>query len=299
MQRVVVLGGTGFIGQTLCEMLARAGIKATVPTRSHTAGKRLAHLSNVTVINADVHQPSVLKTVLAGHDAVVNLVAILHGSQQQFERTHVRLVEQLAGACVETNVHRVVHVSALGADASAPSMYQRSKAAGEAVLQQHPQLHTTVLRPSVVFGAQDKFLNLFATLTRLTPVLPLAGANTKFAPVWVNDVATAIVQALFTPGSSGHTIDCVGPDIFQLRELVGLCARWQGKRVWVIGLPHALGLVQATALEFAPGPTLMSRDNVRSMDIDNIASPSSTAWSLSKLGIEATSLMAIGPTYIG
>lgn len=298
MKRVVVLGGTGFIGQNLCEQLARAGIKATVPTRSPQAGKRLAHLPNVTVVPTDVHQPDALTPLLAGHDAVVNLVAILHGSPAQFERTHVQLVDTIAKACLAAKVQRVVHVSALGASADAPSEYQRSKAAGEAKLQQHPQLRTTVLRPSVVFGAQDAFLNLFAALVRLTPVLPLAGANTRFAPVWVADVASAIVQSLRTPQSVGQVVDCVGPDVFKLRELVKLCARWQNRWVGVLGLPHALGMAQATLLEFAPGPTLMSRDNVRSMLVDNVANPNASTWGLDNLGIQPTSLLAIGPTYI-
>ena len=298
MKRVVVLGGTGFIGQSLCEQLARAGIKATVPTRNLQAGKRLAHLPNVTVVQTDVHQREALTQLLAGHDAVVNLVAILHGSPAQFERAHVQLVDTLGTACLAAQVQRVVHVSALGASTDAPSEYQRSKAAGEAKLQQHPQLRTTVLRPSVVFGAQDKFLNLFAALVRLTPILPLAGANTRFAPVWVADVASAIVQSLLTPQSAGQVVDCVGPDVFKLRELVGLCARWQGRRVAVLGLPQALGLAQATLLEFAPGPTLMSRDNVRSMLVDNVANPNADTWRLENLGIQAASLMAIGPTYI-
>ncbi|UFS55635.1 complex I NDUFA9 subunit family protein [Comamonadaceae bacterium M7527] len=298
MKRVVVLGGTGFIGQSLCEQLARAGIKATVPTRSPQAGKRLAHLPTVTVVQTDVHQPDALTQLLAGHDAVVNLVAILHGSPAQFERTHVQLADTLAKACLAANVLRVVHVSALGASADAPSEYQRSKAAGEATLLQHPQLHTTVLRPSVVFGAQDAFLNLFAALVRLTPVLPLAGADTRFAPVWVADVASAIVQSLRTPQSVGQVVDCVGPDVFKLRELVKLCARWQNRWVGVLGLPQALGMVQATMLEFAPGPTLMSRDNVRSMQVDNIANANAHTWRLERLGIQPASLLAIGPTYI-
>lgn len=298
MKRVVVLGGTGFVGQSLCEQLARAGIKATVPTRSPQAGKRLAHLPNVTVVQADVHQPDALTPLLAGHDAVVNLVAILHGSPARFERTHVQLVATLAEACVAANVQRVVHVSALGASADAPSHYQRSKAAGEAALRHHPQLRTTVLRPSVVFGARDQFLNLFATLVRLTPVLPLAGANTRFAPVWVTDVANAIVQSLLTPQSAGQVVDCVGPDVLKLRELVQLCAHWQGKRVAVLGLPQALGMAQAALLEFAPGPTLMSRDNVRSMLVDNVANPNAGTWRLENLGIQPSGLMAIGPTYI-
>jgi uncharacterized protein YbjT (DUF2867 family) len=298
MKRVLVLGGTGFIGANVCELLARAGIKATVPTRSHAQAKRLAHLPTVTVLHADIHQPDALRALLSGHDAVINLVAILHGSEQQFERTHVDLVRTLANACDATGVHRVVHVSALGAHAHAPSMYQRSKAAGEAVLRQHDDLQLTVLRPSVVFGAQDKFLNLFATLTKLTPIVPLAGARTRFAPVWVDDVAQAIVQALRLPHTVGQVVDCVGPDVFTLRELVQLCARWQHTRTWVLGLPRALGMLQAALLEFAPGPTLMSRDNVRSMDVDNIADANSAAWSLAQLGIHPSSLVSIGPRYI-
>jgi uncharacterized protein YbjT (DUF2867 family) len=154
-------------------------------------------------VECDVHDEAALTRLVAGHDAVVNLVAILHGTGAAFQRAHVELPQKLARACAATGVRRVVHVSALGAAPGAASLYQRSKAAGEQALQA-AGLQLTVLRPSVIFGAEDQFLNLFARLQRVFPVMPLAGAQARFQPVWVEDVAQAVVHALQWPGTAGQ-----------------------------------------------------------------------------------------------
>ena len=190
--KILILGGTGFVGRALCEALVEQGGHAlTVPTRAPARHKPVAMLPGVTLVRADVHDPASLTRLLAGCDAVVNLVAILHGIEAAFQRVHVDLPTRLAHAMQGAGVRRLVHVSALGVpDASAgpaPSRYLRSKAQGEHVLHQAAQaghLDLTVLRPSVIFGAQDRFLNLFADLQTLFPVMPLGGADARFQPVW-------------------------------------------------------------------------------------------------------------------
>jgi NADH dehydrogenase len=175
-------------------------------------------------------------------------------------------------------------------------LYQRSKAAGEAVLQA-ARLDLTLLRPSVIFGPQDRFLNLFARLQSVFPVMPLAGARTRFQPVWVEDVASAVVCCLQDPRTVGQTIECAGPDVLTLAELVRLAGRWGSRERPVLPLPLALGRLQAALMELAPGEPLMSRDNVDSMRVDNVAS--GTLPGLSFLGIAATSVRAVAPAYLG
>ena len=174
--RVLVLGGSGFVGRHVCEQLARLGWQITVPTRRAVHAASVQSLPGLTVIEASVHQEDDLVRLMPGHDAVVNLVAVLHGSEERFESVHVALPGKIANAMKKAGVKRLVHVSALGADLQGPSMYQRSKARGEAVLQ-GAGLQLTVLRPSVIFGAEDKFLNLFADLQKVAPFMPLAGSG--------------------------------------------------------------------------------------------------------------------------
>jgi NADH dehydrogenase len=249
-------------------------------------------LPMVSVVQADVHDPAQLAALLPGHDAVINLIAILHGTQAQFDKAHVQLPALLAKACLVAGVNRLVHISALGADMNAPSMYQRSKAHGEQVLQEHvPQgLALTVLRPSVIFGEDDAFINVFAKLQALAPVVPLAGAHTRFQPVWVHDVAQAVVYAVMHPATAGPSYELVGPQIFTLQQLVEHAGIWAQHPRWVIPLPNALAYVQAWVMEHLPGPTLMSRDNVASMQVDNVAS--GAALGLSALGVPTPASLA-------
>jgi len=163
MNNILLLGGTGFVGRQICEQLVRAGLRVTVPTRREVNARAVQPLPGVTVLEADVHDEAELARLLPGHDAVVNLVGVLHGNQQRFERAHVELPRKLARAMQAAGIRRLVHVSALGASADGPSLYQRSKAAGEAALRE-AGLELTLLRPSVIFGAGDSFLTLFARL---------------------------------------------------------------------------------------------------------------------------------------
>ena len=273
MKKILVLGGTGFVGRHLCQALTRVPYSVTVPTRDLSRAPALRALAGLELVPADVHDEAALARLLAGHDAAVNLVAILHGSAFEFERVHVGLVKKIVGACVTAEVQRLVHVSALGAAQDAPSMYQRSKAAAEAVIQASA-LDWSVLRPSVIFGEGDRFLTLFARLQAVLPVMPLAGADTVFQPVWVGDVVEAIVQCLQRGDTAKRVYEACGPERFSLRQLVQMAGRWSGHARPVVGLPTSMARLQALLMELAPGPTLMSRDNLDSMKVDNVASGS-------------------------
>ena len=298
--RILVLGGSGFVGRHVCEHLVRAGCDVTVPTRRPDRATAVQTLPGVTVLRANVHDDAALQSLVRGHDAVINLIAILHGSAAQFEAAHVRLPQRLAQAMHAAGVRRLVHVSALGADPAGPSNYQRSKGHGETVLQQ-ADLALTILRPSVIFGAEDRFLNLFARLQRLAPVLPLAGGRTRFQPVWVVDVAQAVVHCALNPNTAGQTFETCGPDVYTLAELVRLSGQWSGlcggRGRLVVPMPLWMGYPQALAMELLPGEPLMSRDNLASMRVDNVASEQVPG--LSALGIQAASLAGVAPGYLG
>ena len=252
--QVAVLGGTGFVGHAVCEHLVErsggAGGRIVVPTRRLRHGLAIQPLPTVQLVQANVHDDRDLARVLAGCDAVVHLVAILHGSEAEFDRVHVQLPRRVAAACKAAGVRRVVHVSALGVAPDAPSRYLRSKAAGEQVWRDSG-LDVTVLRPSVIFGARDRFLNLFAQLQTLAPFVPLGGAHARFQPVWVEDVAEAVVRCLDQPATIGQIVECAGPQQYTLAELVQLAGRLSGHPrpvQRVIGVqqigPGQIGLVQ-------------------------------------------------------
>jgi uncharacterized protein YbjT (DUF2867 family) len=301
LNRVLVLGGTGFVGRHVCEKLTRQNIHVTLPTRRRSNAQNVQSLPMLDVLEVNIHDPAALAALVAGHDAVVNLIAILHGDEVSFERAHVDLPKKLAAACQQAGVKRLVHVSALGAAIDGPSMYQRSKARGEAALQA-AGLDLTILRPSVIFGADDKFLNLFAKLQQVFPVMPLAGAGTKFQPVWVEDVAQAVVNSLsqhFSP--ENQIIEACGPDVLTLKELVQISAiaagvnRGCGRTV--LALPPFLGKLQAMAMRLLPGEPLISQDNLDSMQVDNVGT--GRLPNLQTLGITPSALAAIVPTYLG
>jgi uncharacterized protein YbjT (DUF2867 family) len=305
--KIIVLGGSGFIGRHVCEKLAAAGHSITVPTRRLSGAAHLQPLPRLQLQQCDVHDSAQLAQVVAGHDVLINLIAVLHGNAQRFDAVHVQLVRSIVAACKAGGVPRVVHISALGAGPDAPSMYQRSKAQGEAVLAAaSAQLDVRMLRPSVVFGAEDKLLNLFASLQKIAPLMPLAGADTQFQPVWVEDVAQAVLQLATTahlPTCAGAAhptnpavYEACGPQVLTLRELVQLAGRCVGAQRPVLSLPAPLAHLQAWVMEHLPGEPLMSRDNLDSMRVPNIAS--GHAPGLAQLGITPSSITAIAPTYL-
>ncbi len=297
IERIVVLGGTGFVGRAVCERLVErsAGGRITVPTRRLPRAAPIRHLPTVEPVAADVHDEQALARVLAGHDAVINLVAILHGSRRDFEHVHVALPQRLVQACAAAGVKRVIHVSALGVALDAPSEYLRSKAAGEDALRRGG-LDLTILRPSVIFGAEDRFMNLFARLSALAPFMPLGGASAQMQPVWVEDVASAIVTALDRAQTIGQTFECAGPQVVTLGELVRLAGRVAGHERPVLPLPGALARLQALAMELLPGEPLLSRDNLASLTVPNVAT--GRLPGLQALGITPAALEAVLPTYL-
>ena len=303
MKKILILGGTGFVGAHLCEKLAQLPCRITVVTRRRENARHLQMLPMLDVAVANELNSASLASLIDGHDAVINLIAILHGNEASFDKAHVQLPLELTRACQSVGQRRLIHVSSLGASLDAPSMYQRSKARGEAVLQS-AGLDLSMIRPSVVFGAGDKFLNVFAKLQKVFPVIPLAGSQARFQPVWVEDVATAIVRCLegeYAQASIGKIYEACGPDIFTLKELVQKAGLYsginEGKGRPVFGLPDALGQLQAAMMELAPGEPLMSRDNLAAMKVDNISSGQMPG--LQALGIEPAALDAIAPSYLG
>ncbi|MFO1197924.1 MAG: complex I NDUFA9 subunit family protein [Burkholderiaceae bacterium] len=299
--RILVVGGSGFLGRHVVARLSARNARVIVPTRRRERARHLLLLPTVDVVESGT-SPRELAALLEGCDAAVNLVGILQGRWgtpygPEFAEAHVALPGRLAAACAQAGVRRLVHVSALGVgpDAGAlPSMYLRSKADGERAIRDTPGIDWTILRPSVVFGPEDRFLNMFARAQRLAPVLPIPRAHTRFQPVYVGDVAQAVVNALETPETIGRTYELAGPEVFTLEALVRLAGRWSGHERPVWALPFTLGQLQASILARVPGPTLMSRDNFDSMAIDNVASGPVAP----ELGIVPTPLAAVAPTYL-
>lgn len=297
---VLILGGSGFVGRALCEQLTRefgAGVRITVPTRRLRQAQGVQSLPTVTVVQADVFKD--LPRLVAGHDVVVNLIAILQGSAAAFERVHVELPRRIAAAMHAAGVRRLVHVSALGVSPQAPSRYLRSKAAGEAVLQLAAQtqgLDLTLVRPSLVVGAGDRSVNLFAGLQAVFPVMPLGGAGAVMQPVWVQDLARALVAVLRRPDAVGQTYEIAGPRALTLGDLVRLAGQVAGHPRPVLALPGPLAALQALAMECLPGEPLLSRDNLASLSVPNV--PGGTLPGLVELGITPASLEAVLPTYL-
>jgi NADH dehydrogenase len=277
---ILVVGGSGFIGRHLVAALAARGVSVTVPSRRRERAKHLLLLPTVEVVEANVHERGVLSRLVRGRDAVINLTGILHSRRGRrdergpndygpdFARVHVELPQALVSACRATGVRRLLHMSALGAAQDAPSEYLRSKGVGENVVLAADDLDTAVFRPSVVFGPDDAFLNMFARLARL-PVLALACPQARFQPVYVGDVVQAFLAALERPDAVGKRYDLCGPKVYTLRELVEYVCAATGRKRLVLGLSDALSYLQARLLEWTPGP-LMSRDNYRSMQVPSV-----------------------------
>ncbi|NMG75304.1 NAD-dependent epimerase/dehydratase family protein [Aromatoleum diolicum] len=299
MERVVLIGGSGFVGRVIANRLSLSGISVLVPTRRRSRAGALLPIPTVDVEEADIHDPATLTRLLAGADAVVNLVGILHSRSgspygADFARAHVELPRKIVAACRAASVPRLIHISALGASANAPSEYLRSKAAGEdAVRAAGDDPAWTILRPSVMFGREDNFLNLFARLAGLFPVLPLAGAHARFQPVCVEDVAEVVWRCLLDATSIGQTWELAGPTVYTLRQLVEYVSELSGHPRPIIALPQGLAMLQARLMELAPQP-MMSRDNVRSMRVDNVASGAPLPF-----GMIPAALEVVAPTYIG
>ncbi len=276
MSKILVIGGSGFIGSHVVARLAQDGHELRVPTRLRQRAKHLILLPTVDVTEADVHDDRALDHLVTGVDAVVNLVGVLHSRAgnpygHDFAQAHVALPRRILDACYKAGTRRLVHASAVGATQDSPSEYLRSKAAGEEVLiAARARIDATVLRPSVVFGPEDRFLNLFAALNRCFPAILLACPEAKFQPVHVADVAECVARCLWDRSSIHHHYDLCGPRVYTLRDLVKFSGTASGRWRPVIGLPESIAYLQAWAMEWLPGK-LLTRDNLRSMRVDCVS----------------------------
>ena len=272
VRSVCIIGGTGFLGGHVVQQLAARGIRVLVPARRRERAKGLIVLPTVEVINADVHDPQTLERMVAGADAVISLAGILHQRHAgDFARVHTELPRKIVDACRACGVRRLVHVSALKAMHDAPSEYLRSKADGEQQIRvaQASAIRTTIFRPSVIFGPEDHFLNLFARLAQALPAIVLACPTARFQPVYVEDVARAIVESLELAHTYDRNIELCGPTTYTLQELVKyVCAVRQIERP-ILPLNDEMSFVMAWMMEWMP-LKLMSRDNYNSMKVDSV-----------------------------
>jgi uncharacterized protein YbjT (DUF2867 family) len=297
-QKVALIGGSGFIGSHLINALVDLGKNVRVATRRRVNAQHLTLLP-IDVIECDIHDPVQLAAFIDQADAVINLVGVLQGRRgdpygPEFAKAHVELPRKIAAACEAKGVRRLLHMSAIGADSQGPSMYLRSKGDGEKAIRESG-LDWTLFRSSVVFGPEDNLLNQFAFLERVFPVIPLACADAQFQPVFVGDVAKAMVNVLDLDAANGHTYELAGPHVYTLAELVRFAGATIGKHARIIKLPDSLGRLQAMTMEMAPGEPIISRDNLDSMQTPNIASGPLAP----ELGLdEPASIEAIAPLYL-
>lgn len=300
VQSLCILGGTGFVGHQVVSQLASGGRRIKVLTRHRERHRDLLVVPAVDVVEADVHDSAVLREHFRDCDAVIHLVGILNEKGRDgrgFRAAHVELPRKIVQACRETGVRRILHMSALHADAAkGPSHYLRTKGEGEDLVHAAAAegLLVTSFRPSVIFGPKDNFINRFAGLLRFAPFFfPLACPDARFAPVYVGDVARAFAVALEDPRSFGRRYDLCGPRVYTLKEIVELTARAFGLRRRIIGLNDTLSRLQARLLEFVPGKPF-SMDNYLSLQVDSVCRDGN---GLQQLGITPTALEAIVPRY--
>jgi len=295
LRKICVLGGSGFVGSSVVAKLDQAGYSVTVLTRRRDSGKHLFLLPNVNVVECDVMNDRELAAGVDGADAVVNLIGILHqGGGASFDAIHHQLPARLAKICEASGIKRLVQMSSLQADAKAPSEYLRTKAAGEAALLAFAQkINITIFRPSVIFGRGDRFINLFAALIRFLPVVLLAKPNARFQPVWVEDVASCFVASIRDTRTYGQVYELAGPKVYSFRQLVQQVMSVLGVQRPLLGLCNMLSYAQAFMMELLP-VKLMSRDNVRSMEVDSVSQQPFPEI----FGLEPASLEAVIPEYL-
>lgn len=288
---IVILGGTGFVGRKLVAMLVARGERVRVLSRNAGHHRDLRLLPGVELRAADPYARADLDAAFVDADAVVNLVGILNErgfSGKGFRKAHVELTEGVLAACARANVARLIQMSALRAG-EGESHYLRTRGEAEARVKRS-QLAWTLIRPSVIFGQGDGLYTRFAGLLRLLPMLPLARAQAKFAPVFVGDVAEAITRCLERPETAGETVELFGPEVMSLKRIVQDTARWLGLRRWIVSLPDPLGWLQAQIGDLLPGKPISS-DNFRSLKLDSVG----TRDGLAVLGIVPTPVAAIVP----
>jgi uncharacterized protein YbjT (DUF2867 family) len=298
-RRTAVLGGSGFIGRYIVQRLAARGDVIPVGCRRAEEAKFLKPLGDVgqiATLNLTIGDEQILPAFLAGNNALVNCVGILRESgSQTFDRVHHTGPARLARLAREAGIERFVHISAIGADPRSSSAYARTKAAGEAAVRDaFPTV--TILRPSVVFGAEDQFFNRFAAMATISPVLPLiGGGHTRFQPVYVGDVADAVLKCLDDPTTAGRTYELGGPKVYTFRELIELVLGEIRRKRSLVDLPFGLAAIQARLMSILPNPPL-TPDQVELLKRDNVVS--SGALTLAALGITPTAVEGVLPSYL-
>mgnify|MGYP000847570710 FL=1 len=294
VQKICVLGGTGFVGRHLVARLANRGYPVKVLTRYPHRHREIEVLPGAELVEADVHDPTVLQQHFAGCNVVINLVGVLHEySRQSFRAVHVELPGKVAEACHAAGVKRLLHMSALGADAAkGPSQYLFSKGEGEQKVMQAKDLAVTVFKPSIIFGPDDNFFNQFANMLRLARVLPLACPNSRFAPVYVGDVAQAFETALENDATIGQSYELCGPRVYTFKELVEDIARMLELKRRVVGLPDSLARLQGKIFGLLP-VKIFTTDNFLSLQVDSVCSRNG----MEAIGIVPRSVESIMPMY--
>lgn len=298
VKNICVLGGTGFVGQQVVEALAKQGHRIKVISRHRERHRDLLVLPTVKIVSADIHDPPVLKEQFIGQDAVVNLVGILNeAGKRTFQKIHVELARKVGEACVMNQVPRLLQMSALKADVNGPSKYLRSKGEAEKYLHNLHDVAVTSFQPSVIFGPYDDFFNRFAKLLRIPPRLapfPLACANAKFAPVYVEDVALAFARALDNQHTFGQRYPLCGPNVYTLLELVKYTAEVSGIKKPIMPLGSGLSRLQATIMGMLPGKPF-TMDNYLSTTVDSVCEEGFPEL----FAIKPKALEAVVPHYLG
>jgi len=301
---ITIYGGSGFIGRHVVRALAKTGARMRIAVRRPDLAGHLQPLGGVGQINAvqaNVRFPDSLKPAADGADAVINLVGILSSSgRQTFKAVQDEGARHVAEAARAAGAKAFVQLSAIGADAASASIYARTKAAGEqAVKAVLPQ--AVILRPLVVFGPEDEFFNRFAALARLSPALPLiGGGHTRFQPVFVGDVAKAVLASLTGRAGAGAPYELGGPEIMTMREVMERVLAYSMRKRWLVPLPFWLAKLQGAVLQVLPNPPL-TLDQVRLLETDNVVSADAIAdgRTLEGLGIEDPVVVeAVVPDYL-
>jgi uncharacterized protein YbjT (DUF2867 family) len=295
---VVVFGATGFIGRHVVQKLLSHGYRVRAAVRRPEQAlflKSMGDVGQVSLVPADVCSEGDISEATIGAGAVVNSVGILtERGSQSFHNLHVFGTQLMIKAAIGAKVRHFVQISAIGADATSSSKYSRSKALGEATVKEFPGA-VSILRPSLVFGAQDKFFNRFAAMSRFSPVMTIVNGSARFQPVYVGDVAEATARVLAKEPRTKDVIELGGPRIYSFRELIELTLQQVGRRRFVTSIPDRIAIPMALLLGLMPDPPITT-DQVRLLRRDNIASP--TSQELADLDIVPTPLEAILPQYL-
>ena len=295
---VTVFGGGGFIGRHIVQRLAAAGHSIRIAGRDTERAARLCTMGGVgqiTPIAASITDEASSARAVAGADIVINLVGILFESRAgDFQRIQAEGAGRVARLAAAAGAKQFLHLSAIGADASSPSLYAQTKAAGEAaVLAAFPG--AIILRPSVVFGPDDQFFNRFAGLAAMLPFMPVVAGETRFQPVYVGDVADAAMAALADPPAAGKVYELGGPRVMSMRQVLRYILDVTGRRRPMIALPEGFVRLQARLGELLPTPPL-TRDQLILLGKDNVVSPNASGFQT--LGIEPKAVEAIVPAYL-